>query len=165
MKRLCLLLLATFSFIAVFAQTEGASKIYSYRQKIRPGTVRVDDSGREAPGRPLYNYLIYLESSAKVVPIEIWLNGEAYSVIVSEAKSTPVEYVSPATMNKRRTLVPKTTKKVLQLSPSSNKIKKPTQKGKTLSAQNELVVIYKAGNKCYYKTVTKLSELEPIDMQ
>jgi hypothetical protein len=165
MKRFYFLVLATFGFVTVFAQTESASKIYGYKQKIKPGTVRVDDSGREMPGRPLYNYFISLASSTKVVPLEIWLNKEAYSVMITEVKATPVEYISPATIGKRRTLVPGTTKKVLQLSPSSNKINKPSQKGKTLSAKNELVVIYKISGKCYYKAIAKLSELDSVDMQ
>jgi hypothetical protein len=56
----------------------------------------------------------------------------------------------------------------LQLSPSLNKINKPSLKGKTLSEKNELAIIYQGSGKIdkpYYKAVSKLTELDPVDMQ
>ncbi|MGZ3846544.1 MAG: hypothetical protein ACXVBH_10845, partial [Flavisolibacter sp.] len=62
-------------------------------------------------------------------------------------------------------LVPKTSSRVIQLSPSQDRIEKPNAKGKNLASKNELVVIYRASKKLYYKTVPKLKELEPVMMQ
>lgn len=166
MKQFYFLFIAVFLFVSSFAQTEGASKIYGYKQKVKPGTIRVDGNGKSVQKKPQYNYFIYLASTTKVVPVEIWINGEAYSVTVNSVSSTPVEYTNPTSgENKPLVLVPKTTRQILQLGPSLNKIEKPTQKGKILSAKNELVVIYKGSGKLYYKSLSKLKEMDSVDMQ
>lgn len=154
------------SFCAsAFAQREGASKIYGYKQKVLPGTVRVDATGRELPRKPRYNYFIYLASGSKVEPVEIWINGEVYSVISKEVK-TPVEYSNQTVDGiKLQVLVPKTSRRVLQLGLSLNQIQKPTSKGKLVADKNELVVIYKCKDKLYYKTVSKLKDLGSVAMQ
>ena len=166
MKYFYFLWIAILFSVLSFAQTEGASKIYGYKQRVLPGIVRVDENGKEQRRQPQYNYFIYLASTTKVVPVEIWVNGEAYSVLVTSRSSTPVNYIHPNSGDTTpKILVPKTTRKVLQLGPSSSKIQKPTTKGKTLSSKNELVVIYKGNGKMYYKTISKLDELEPLSMQ
>jgi hypothetical protein len=166
MKHFYFLLIIIGLFKAASAQTEGASKIYGYKQKVKPGTIRVDDNGRAVPAKPMYNYFIYLASTTKVIPVEIWINGEVYSVTINTVHATPVNYTNPMSGdNKAEILVPKTTRKVLQLAPSTDKIQKPTQKGKTLSAKNELVVIYKGSGKTYYKALPRLTELDPLSMQ
>ena len=48
---------------------------------------------------------------------------------------------------------------------SLNKIQEPSQKGKKLSKKNELVIIYKGSGKLYYKTVSKLEQLDNLAMQ
>jgi hypothetical protein len=166
MKRFYFLLIIIGLYSAASAQTEGASKIYGYKQRVKPGTIRVDDNGREVQAKPVYNYFIYLASTTKVIPVEIWINGEVYSVTINTVPATPVKYTNPMLDdNKSEILVPKTTRKVLQLAPSTDKIQKPTQKAKTLSAKNELVIIYKGSGKTYYKALLKLKELEPLAMQ
>lgn len=153
------------SFLS-FAQKEGASKIYGYKQKVLSGTVRVDAVGRELPRKPGYNYFIYLASTTKVEPVEIWINGEVYSAISNEVASTPVEYSNPTPGDaKAQILVPKTSRRVLQLSPSPNKLETSNSKGKTLSANSELVLIYKGNGKLYYKAVSKLKDLGSVAMQ
>jgi len=166
MKQFYFLFIAILASFFSFAQAEGASKIYGYKQKLMPGTIRVDENGNPAPRKTIYNYYIYLASTSKVTPVEIWINNEAYSVTINEVKTTPVEYTNPTSdADISKILVPKTTRRVLQLTPVLNKIQKPTLKGKALSAKNELVVIYKGNRKLYYKTVSKLSVLEPLSMQ
>ena len=111
-------------------------------------------------------YFIYLASSGKVTPVEIWINGEAYSPIVNEVSATPVEYTNPTSGDQKpKVLVSRTNRTVLQLSPSLNKIPKPAQKGRSLSSKNELVVIYKANGKLYYKAMARLNGLDPVQMQ
>ena len=112
MKRFYFLFIAITLSIFSFAQTEGASKIYGYRQKVMPGTIRVDDNGRQVPRKPQYNYFIYLASLTKVIPIEIWIDGEVYSVTVMNVSTTPVEYTNPTSGgNRAKILVPKTAAK------------------------------------------------------
>ena len=166
MKQFYFLLMAITFSVFSFAQKEGASNIYGFKQKVMPGMVRVDESGRETQRQVQYNYFIYLASASKVTPVEIWLNGEAYSVIVNTILTTPVEYTNPTSGDsKSKLLVPKTTRRVLQLAPSLNKIQKPTQKGKLLSSKDEMIIIYKGNGKLYYKALSKLKELEPLAMQ
>jgi hypothetical protein len=164
MKQFYFLLVAVCISVFSLAQTEGASKIYGYKQKIIPGTIRVDENGRQVQRKPQYNYFIYLASASKVTPVEIWINGEAYTPIVNNVSTTPVEYNHP-NGGKPKILVPKTSRTVLQLSPSLNKIQEPSQKGKKLSKKNELVIIYKGSGKLYYKTVSKLEQLDNLAMQ
>ena len=165
MKQFYLLVLSICFCATSIAQTEGGSKLYGYKQKVMPGTIRVDDNGREMPRKSQYNYFLYLASTTKVTPVELWINGEVYSVTVNEV-STPVEYNHPSSSNNNpKILVSKTNRHVLQLGPSLNKIQKPNPKGKSLSAKNEMVIIYKGGSKWYYKAVSKLGELEPLAMQ
>jgi len=166
MKQFYFLFIAILASFFSFAQVEGASKIYGYKQKVMPGTIRVDENGNPAPRKTIYNYYIYLASTSKVTPVEIWINNEPYDVTINEVKTTPVEYTNPTSdAGKSKILVPKTTRRVLQLTPALNKIQKPTLKGKALSVKNELVIIYKGNRKLYYKTVSKLSVLEPLSMQ
>jgi hypothetical protein len=169
MKHFYFLVILICLYTVSVAQTEGASKIYGYKQKVQPGTVRVDDNGREVKRPTQYNYFIYLASNIQVRPVEIWINGVAYSPIINKVSTTPVEYTNPTSgENKSRVLVPRTKQSVLQLSPSLIKIVNPSQKGKTLSAKNELVVIYGGSSKIYkpyYKIISKLDELDPINMQ
>ena len=165
MNHFYLLVLSVCFCATSIAQTEGASKLYGYKQKVMPGTIRVDDNGREMPRKSQYNYFIYLASTTKVTPVEIWINGEVYSVTVHEV-STPVEYRHPSSANNNpKILVSKTNRHVLQLETSLNKIQNPNARGKSLSAKNEMVIIYKGGGKWYYKAVSKLDELEPLAMQ
>ncbi len=165
MNHFYLLVLSVFFCTASIAQTEGASKVCGYKQKVMPGTIRVDDNGKEMPRKSQYNYFIYLASTTKVTPVELWINGEVYSVTVNKV-STPVEYGHPSYANNTpKILVSKTNRHVLQLGPSLNKIQKPNPKGKSLSAKKEVVIIYKGGGKLYYKAVSKLGELEPLAMQ
>lgn len=166
MKQFYFLFIAMMFSVLSFAQKEGASKIYGFKQRVMPGMVRIDENGIEVQRKPQYNYFIYLASGTKVTPVEIWINGEAYSPIVNNVSATPVEYTNPTSGdNKSKILVPKTTRRVLQLGPGLNKIHKPTGKGKMLSAKNEMVIIYRGNGKLYYKKLSKLCELEPVHMQ
>jgi hypothetical protein len=166
MKQFYFFFLAVVLTISSFAQREGASKVYGYKQRVMPGMVRVDINGNEMKRQPQYNYFIYLASTTQVTPVEIWINGEAYSPITNKVLTTPVEYTNPTSgENKPKILVPQTDRFVLQLSTSLNKVKKPSKKGKTLSKNNELVIIYKGNGKLFYRAIADLSELDSVHMQ
>jgi len=165
MKQFYFLLIALGLSCFSNAQTKEASKIYGYKQPVLPGTIRTDDNGKPMPRKQQFNYFFYIVSSSKINPLEIWINGEADSVTAINI-SSPVQYKNPTSLeNKSKTLVPKTSKKVLQLNASGKKVEKPTQKGKLLSTKNELVIIYSCNGKLYYKAISKLNELEPVAMQ
>lgn len=165
MKSFYFLLVLTLFSLPVFAQTEGASLLYGYRQPVMPGNIRVDDNGRELPRKRMYNYFIYLASGSSVSPVEIWIDGEAYRVIVSKVDKTPVEYAHPNGSDAPRILVPKTKRRVLQLAPSAERITNPSSKGKEKSKSSELVLIYRSGARTYFKTLTKFTELDRLAMQ
>jgi hypothetical protein len=165
MKQLYVVLLALTSALVSSAQTEGASRLYGYVQKQTPGTIRVDDNGNERPRQPQYNYFIYLASASKVHPTEIWINGEPHSLTVTQTPS-PVQYTNPNSgQTKPQTLVPKTDRKVLQLTPSAAGIEHHFAKTVTLASKNQVVVLYRVNDKWYYKTLSKLKELSPVMMQ
>lgn len=164
MKTIYILAAALLFSISTFAQVEGASKLYGYRQEVMPGTIRVDENGNQIRPQPRYNYFIYLASSTKVVPTEIWIDGKAFKVGVNTVAETPVKYKNPTSTEKAKTLVPKTTRRVLQLLPMGE-LTETSTKGKTMSAKNELVVIYKGGSKTYYKALSNFTMLDILAMQ
>jgi hypothetical protein len=165
MKQLYVLIIALTCALFSSAQTEGASILYGYFQKQTPGTIRVDDNGNEKPRQQQYNYFIYLASGITVVPTEIWINGQPHAVTVTEV-SSPVQYKHPnRAENKPQTLVPKTSRKVLQLTPSAAVIEHHFAKTMTMASKNQVVVLYRANTRWYYKTLLKLKELEPVMMQ
>jgi hypothetical protein len=164
MKAIYFSAVALFLSITGMAQVEGASKLYGYKQEVMPGTIRVDENGNQVRPKPRYNYFIYLSSSTKVIPTEVWIDGKAYSVNASPVAKTPVEYKNPTSTEKAKILVPKTTRFVLQLLPVAE-LSQASSKGKTLSEKNQLVVIYKGGQKNYYKALAKFTMLEMLAMQ
>jgi len=166
MKQIYLLIIALAVSIVSVAQTQGASTLYGYRQEVLPGMVRVDKSGREVPRQPNYNYFIYLASPRKVTPVELWINGEVHSVSSTNVSTTPVKYTHPTSgSNKAIVLVPRTNRKVLQLSAGGSKVQKPSVKGRALSEKNQLVIVYRSNGRLYYKTLRKFLELEHVAMQ
>jgi hypothetical protein len=169
MKYINLLLAAISISIFANAQSEGASKLYGFKQVVIPGNIPkkiIEENGKEikVEAKQHYNYFIYLVSSTSVTPTEIWLNGKAFSA-TAVSVSSPVEYVNPTEGNKTTVLVPGTNKKVLKISLSGEGLASPTSKGKSLASKNELVIIYKGGGKTYYKAAKKLTELDAAHMQ
>lgn len=165
MKQLFAFLVACFVSIVAWSQMQGNAQVFAYRQEVLPGMVRADINGNEAPREPQYNYYIYLVSSVIVSPVEVWMKGKIYKVNTKQV-SAPVEYKNPTSAEKEsKTLVPKTSKKIFQLNISSEAVDIPNAKEKILSSKNELVIIYKSGNKLCYKTISKFCELEPLAMQ
>jgi hypothetical protein len=168
MKKIITLGFAVLIAAALHAQTKGTIKIYGYKQPVTGGMVQrvisEDGAAHEVPVKPRFNYRIYTASSTAVTPTEIWIRGEAFSVTQSPVE-TPVMYSSPNNpVAPATTLVPKTSKKVLQISlaPLSGK---ETAKAKTLAKTNELVLVYKANGRTFYQTLKKLEMMEPAFVQ
>jgi len=175
-KTLLLMAIIIGSATAAFAQGD---KLYGYRQAVIPGAAAankrvIDDAGNVVTERRTEDtrntYHIYLATTAKtrVYPIEVWINGEAFSARPENGAKTPVEVPSgPGVMGRasNSTLVPKTTQKVTRLIPIPLVADKTSQKAAALAKQAELVVVYKQGGKTYYKTIKTLEALPPVALQ
>ncbi len=170
MKQILLLLFSAIAF-STFAQTKGNGKLYGYKQAVAAGIVRkqVQEDGTETVPTPRQgaNYYIYLVTSARAYPSELWVNGKLYSASVQSITKTPVEHTNnsiPAEPD-TTTLVPKTNQNVIQLTPRPAVNGKAGTKGKSLAGSNELVVVYKQNGRFYYQTLAKLSKLNAAAMQ
>lgn len=110
---------------------------------------------------------MYAASTYRIYPAEIWIEGIRYGVSVKPITKTPVEYSDEANIGSPRSvLVPATSKKIIQLIPiSATAAKHMGTMAKSLSATNELVVVYKQGGKFYYNTLKSLSAIESAAMQ
>jgi hypothetical protein len=172
MKQLYIIILALCCTMISFAQAKGSAKLYGFKESVSAGkspSHAVDESGvqkAETP-RPRHNLFIYLESSSAVVPTEMWVAGQKFSVKVDTVKKTPVErtnYSIPA-RPKTAVLVPATKKKLLQLTPLPAKEGGQQDKLKKLILENELVVVYTQKGKTYYSSLKSLTALPPVAMQ
>ena len=173
-----LLLAFTILFMAAISQAQSrpSVKLYGYTQNVIPGTrVKgdVDESGKLVKKEPdsghMGNYRLYLTGpqSPRLYPIALWIKGERYGVKSETVANTPISvtnYNIPS-HPKTTTIVPKTTQKVLLLTPLSSTDAKPLAGAAALAQNNELVVAYKWRGKIYYAALGKLTELEPQAMQ
>jgi len=172
MKNILLSFFILTCFITCKAQSKGSITIYGYRQVVLPGTIPqdvMDDDGNRVKTayKPRHNFFIYTASNSRIYPSEIWIDGQAYSAKTEMIAQTPVEYINPTSLpaDKKIALVPKTSKKVMQLSLAPMIESKSMAKAKTLSKTNQLVVVYKQGGRSYYSVLKKFTELEPVAMQ
>lgn len=169
MKKIITLGLAVLFAAALHAQTKGTIKIYGYKQPVVGGMAQrvISENGTadEVPVKPRFNYRIYTASSSAITPVEVWIRGEAFSASQSPVES-PVVYTSPNNPVRptTTTLVPKTTKKILQIAPEPLK-GKGTAKAKMLAKANELVLVYKANGRTYYQTLKVMEMMEPAFLQ
>ena len=150
------------------AQQEGSSKLYGFVQEVLPGannTVIVEGGGQvNEPKKQGKNYMIYIESTSRVYPVELWIQGERYSARMDVITSTPVVFGNENT-GSRKVLVPKTTRKVLLLTPSAYTEIKNAGDVSAIAGNNELVVLYRQNGKFYYNKLEKLEQLQAAAMQ
>lgn len=168
-KRNFLLLLVL--LLGVLAYSQPPVTLRAFKQPVLPGTVPVGVSPNTPPSSQIgkrlstnyYLYLIYPKSTA-IQPQQVWIKGKAYKLSVDPVASTPVEHVNRNIPTRPVTtvLVPKTSSKVARLVPVSLlEAATPPATVKKLMQTSELVVSYKWKGKTYYKTVKKITELEP----
>lgn len=158
----------------VMAQEKGTAVLYGYKQGVLPGVIRkhnISELPREQanervakPMKPKFNYMIYIVSSKRITPVEIWINGIAQNVQFRPVDSTPVVLTNynlpmhPKTVQ----LVPKTKRAVIQLTPGTVLEGPQNEKLSGIAAENELVVVYKAGKKTCYVALRHFTPLEPV---
>jgi len=139
-------------------------KLFGFSRVSTPGMVparEFDENGRtiSKPANENIGYFIYLAANAslKIQPREIWIMGKRYMVSSAPAIQSPV-------VTGKDTLVKSPSLKVQELkwnnSPlSTTSLSKAVKK---MTAANELVLKYQWKGKTYYKTLKKISELEPV---
>lgn len=171
LKQGFLIILMAFGFIAS-GQTQGNARIYGYKEPVSRGASpqqTIDENGNKisTTGYQAFNYFIYLVSPSRVYPSEMWLNGQPYAVNLETISQTPVErknFNNPGEVNTTE-LVPATDQKVIRLKPVPAIDDKLSTKGRSLSEDHELVVMYKLNGKFYFGTLKNLTILEPAALQ
>jgi len=174
MKYTLLLLSILFIFSSLNSQTRTDVKIYGYVQPVSRGVspqMDVDEAGniKSAGTKPGTNYFIYIAgpASVRIYPIEMWVKGEKYSAKPTSVSNTPVQIADPSLPDgpNKITLVPKTTKKVMMLTPGNAITGKSLAIAMSKAQINELVVVYKMNGKFYYAALKKLNIIERANMQ
>lgn len=145
-------------------------KVYAYKEPVIGGAYQqnqIEEGGKNTPveQKSRFNYLIYLASDERVYPSEIWIDGTAYSAGLETVTSPVTRQNFTAPGQAKMELVPLTGQKVIQLKPGPAINNKLSKEGKTLSASNELVVVYKQNGKFYQVAIPSFTLLEPVALQ
>ena len=168
MKYTFLLFCFLLIILSASAQTRGTAKLYGYVQSVMPGANLgvINEAGEEVPEKnpARKNYRIYAVSSSRIYPVEMWINGEPYSVKMDIISTTPVVHGSE-TMGNRTELVPATSQKVILLSPAPYTETKNIGDVRSIASSNELVLVYRQNGKFYYSALNELTQLEAAAMQ
>ena len=146
-------------------------KFYGYVQEVIPGIKAKRDitepGGKSIKGKEehMYHYYLYVTSLQSIVIKELWFKGEPYSFQTEVVKESPVSIPDPNIPNGRSiTLVPKTTMKIIKISPLS-KLQAGTGKTQEKARDKDLVLIYKLRGKISSVYLKKLTVLNPLSMQ
>lgn len=157
------------------AQTRKEVKLYAYKQPViggAPQKATITEHGQSVENnnnqRSRTNYLIYLEypSATRIIPVELWLEGENYGVSSTDIK-TPVE-INTGNLpgqDKANVLVPQTSNKVVQLNIRPITVSKANAAARAASGSNQVVLVYKVGSQFYHAVVKELSIIEPVVLQ
>lgn len=157
----------------MFAQKPPLIKVYAYSQAVMQGTkptTTVDETGKEIKVLPKnkMSYFFYAEQKRSTVIniISVWIKDKNYGVKTSVVLQTPVEMKNedPAYANKTITLVPKSSNKILLITPGSEKLpsKKPPLYLRKAVTSSELVIVYEWKGRFWYSEVKKIKELKPL---
>jgi hypothetical protein len=156
---------------SLLAQYSPVIKKYAYSQITTPGTmpVETDENGnkitkKSGPAPGYYIYVIIAKKDAIKIT-ELWIKGKRYSVQTEVVLETPIEAINTDTgeNTKKTILVPKTTNKVLRLTPLRIQPEnKPGKYIKQLMSKSEVVVVCTRKGKKYYTAINKIIVLPPI---
>lgn len=168
MKQILFLFAATTTVLLAAAQTRGTATLYGYVQSVSGGKApEMAENGTRTSEGSRKNYRLYAASTTRVYPVEIWIEGERYGLTAKSVEQTPVEAGDDANIGSPKVqLVPKTTRKVVQLVPLNGAaIKSQSVKAKSLATQNAVVFVYRQNGKLVYSTLKKLAPLQAAAMQ
>ncbi len=164
------LLFFSLIIIGTGIHSQPSVKVFGFEQENSPGTVAAnvkDENGKPTKKAATQKrYFIYLTVKQKhrLIPSQVFINGEAFSVESNMMEKTPIQHVNnniPGRIE-QTTLVPKTNNKVIEL-----KITDPVQVEKTstvrkLIRKNDVVVSYTWKDKRYFAVLKKLKRLDPV---
>ena len=147
-------------------------KIHAYEQQVLSGVrkVTIDESGhgREIPNKIPARTFIYLEAprDKKIEPKHVWINGKLYGVRVSTPTLPVIMQNFTVPSKAADTLVPKTSKQVLQLEPITDVDQfMPSKAAQRKMKSNKLVVhTIENGKNCYYYQ-NSIKMLDPVALQ
>ena len=164
MKTIFFFILMSAATLFAAAQSKGTVKLYGYGQWVSRGKApEIDENtGLRTSAGAGRNYFLYATSVTRIYPTEIWIEGTRYGVSLNSIGTTPVEYSDETNIGApKKLLVPKTTRKVIQLVPTKVTVGKgKSAKALTLAKSNAVVLVYKQGGKTYYTTLASLNDLE-----
>jgi hypothetical protein len=161
-----------FSLIIIGSGINGQPpiKVYGFEQESLPGTVAANV--KDENGNPLKkaatkkNYFIYLALKQKysITPQHVFINGKAFSLETDLVNTTPVQHVNINTpgASKKTTLVPRTSKKVIELKIADQVQVKKTSALQKLTNKNDVVISYTWQTKKYFAVLKKLERLDPV---
>ncbi len=172
MKHAILTLLFFTGALLLKAQTS-KDTLYGFQQHISSGTKKVgdiDENGNLIKQKTpeVSHYSIYLATASKtrIYPIQMWINGEAFSVKIETIEQPPVEYSNiNAPAAKVKPLFPEPTGTIYKLTPTPLVANKGEDKGNALAQENAVVLYYTKSGKKYYEILKKFTKLEPVSLQ
>ena len=102
-------------------------------------------------------------ASVSIFPEKVWINGQWYKVKSYAVVKTPVNTDSPT----RVQLVPSLQKKVIQLEPGDPEpaIRRPFASLAKMIRNDEFILRYVWKGKVYYRSLAKISVLDPVHAQ
>lgn len=167
MKKYIFILLFSFYACNSMSQTKGSATIYAYEQSVLPGAQRgiIEEGGSEVvtDSRTGKNYFIYIASSSRIYPAEMWINGIPYSISMEIISRTPV--INTNQLGDTVELVPSTNLKVLKLTPVPYTESKNYGNISEQTKNNALVIVYKQNGRFYFNSKKQFENLEAAAMQ
>jgi hypothetical protein len=144
-------------------------KVFGFEQESSPGTVAAnvkDENGnpiRKAATQKHYFIYLTVKQKHRLIPRQVFISGEAFSVETSMIEQTPIRHVNNNIPGgpEQTTLVPKTNNKVIELKIADPLQVERTSKLQKLIRKNDVVVSYTWKNKGYFAVLKKLKKLDP----
>lgn len=172
MKRI--LFTALFFYTALFIQAQPAKDtLYGFQQRVIPGAKAagvIDENGKfikkQTPDLLHQDLYLVTASKTKVYPVQLWINGAAFSVEIKQIQKTPILlYNENLSNSKSNVLVPKTTGYVFKLTPVPLVADKNGGPGKALMQSNVVVLYYKKNGRLQYAVLKKFTNLSSVSLQ
>ena len=167
-------LIAATVFATLFSKAQTTEMLYGFHQSVSPGAKKsadIDASGRIVKNQTsdVSHYIIYLATFSKmpIYPIQLWINGEAFSVKIEAVEQVPViQTHSDTAGGKRKPLLTlKAGQQLFQLTPVPLIADKSSGKAKALASKNAAVLYYKKAGKFQYRVLKKFTELAAPALQ
>jgi hypothetical protein len=164
---------ASLLFFAILLHAQaGKDTLYAFQQRIIAGAKAagdIDENGKllKKEASPAYQYTLYLVTTSKAPfqPIQIWINGVAFSAEATPVQ-TPVTETNPNLSGSTGTvLIPQTAATVYKLTPTPLAADKSSRKLRAKAKENAVVVCYKTGKKARYVVLKKFTDLGALSLQ